>query len=257
MVFNQIVVFDWDDTLCCSTFLHSHNYGIESKRPFTEPLAQALAQLDEIAFQVLNDAVDLAGLKNVYIVTNAEAGWVEVSAQLFLPKTRELLKNKKLKVLSARTLYESQNPSQPVQWKVNCFSYLVAQNFGKPRKLTIDDESSGESREEKSSSEKGSRISWVKSPLGERNTNAFNTVLNQRSCVCSIGDSQAERLACLTSVKDRPDTITKTIKFMERPTCEELVFQLMLLKQNLPVILNHKEDLDHMLLLTRQYSPRC
>lgn len=54
-----------------------------------------------------------------YIVTNAAQGWVELSAERFLPKTFAELPN--IVVISARTKYETLYPREYQKWKVEAF----------------------------------------------------------------------------------------------------------------------------------------
>ena len=53
----------------------------------------------------------------VHIVTNAEAGWVELSASKFIPAVLPLLG--RTKVISARSTYERMFPDAPYKWKVS------------------------------------------------------------------------------------------------------------------------------------------
>lgn len=54
-----------------------------------------------------------------FIITNAAEGWVEFSAQKFLPKVYPLLE--KITIISARTKYESFFPQDVSQWKLHAF----------------------------------------------------------------------------------------------------------------------------------------
>ncbi len=53
----------------------------------------------------------------VHIVTNAETGWVQLSASKFIPGVLPLLG--RTKVTSARSMYENMFPQQPFKWKVS------------------------------------------------------------------------------------------------------------------------------------------
>jgi hypothetical protein len=54
-----------------------------------------------------------------FIITNAAEGWVQFSAQKFMPKVAPLLK--KITIISARTKYESYFPMDVSQWKLHAF----------------------------------------------------------------------------------------------------------------------------------------
>ena len=61
----------------------------------------------------------------VVIITNAVEGWVEFSAQRFMPRVAPLLAQ--ICVVSARSTYEPMYPDNPLQWKVAAFEQLVGQ----------------------------------------------------------------------------------------------------------------------------------
>mmetsp|Transcript_16031 Transcript_16031/g.30324 ORF Transcript_16031/g.30324 Transcript_16031/m.30324 type:complete len:158 (-) Transcript_16031:214-687(-) len=63
----------------------------------------------------------------VYIITNAEQGWVELSAAKFMPSVVPLLAS--LEVISARTRYEDRFPESPLQWKYYAFQNNLAKAF--------------------------------------------------------------------------------------------------------------------------------
>merc|ERR1711998_149070 len=81
-----------------------------------EDVVQALAPHDAAVFNVLSKAMTYG---NVVIITNAERGWVEMSAARFMPTTQLLLSE--LTVVSARSTYEPEFPDDPLNWKVAAF----------------------------------------------------------------------------------------------------------------------------------------
>jgi hypothetical protein len=62
--------------------------------------------------------------------------------------------------------------------------------------------------------------------------------------VLSFGDSHAEREAIRAVTRGLPYTRTKSIKFAERPSIEQLQRQLELVVNCFQYINNHEEDLD-------------
>jgi hypothetical protein len=64
---------------------------------------------------------------HVVVVTNAEAGWVELSAGRFMPRLLPLLR--RLEVVSARSTYEAMYPDSPGQWKVQAFAAILARSL--------------------------------------------------------------------------------------------------------------------------------
>ena len=84
---------------------------------FPTQLANKLKELDEAAVQLLAKAKLLG---KVYLITNAAEGWIELSANRFMPKTFIELQ-KDVKVISARAHYEKQFPRNYQKWKVEAF----------------------------------------------------------------------------------------------------------------------------------------
>jgi hypothetical protein len=56
----------------------------------------------------------------VLIITNAAEGWVELSANRFMPITARAISNQ-IKIVSARSKYEHLLPRQYQEWKVRSF----------------------------------------------------------------------------------------------------------------------------------------
>jgi len=105
-----LIIFDWDDTILCSRYVEAHD---EINSECGRGLANTAKQLLERAQQ----------LGQTVIVTNGSEGWVERSAEYYLPNLLPVLQC--MKVISARSKWES---SQPVsQWKVKAFTELQAQ----------------------------------------------------------------------------------------------------------------------------------
>jgi len=137
----SVTVFDWDDTLFATSVFQGEGLKPYSLEPevyrhgefsdlyeiFFEPnteekinnLKAKLTGLDIIVHSVLTVALSKSDM--VYIVTNAIYGWVEKSAEKFLPTTSALLSHAKLKIMSARH-YEQIFPNRPIQWKTEIFN---------------------------------------------------------------------------------------------------------------------------------------
>jgi len=120
-----VTVFDWDDTLLPSSFLSSQGYRIDSNKEMSSEMKKQLSQLESSVVGFIELA--LAKGDKVYIITNAERGWVELSAQKFLPSVVPLLS--RLEVISARSTYEDRFPESPLQWKYYAFQHNLAKAF--------------------------------------------------------------------------------------------------------------------------------
>lgn len=107
------IIFDWDDTILPSSWLGSQGMRVDSTETLPERISQELFTLEENAIKLLNLAWRYG---KVVIITNAETGWVELSARRFLPRLLPLLSE--IEVISARSTYEHMFPGSPLDWKV-------------------------------------------------------------------------------------------------------------------------------------------
>jgi len=112
----SIFIFDWDDTLMCTTYLAPLGTFDEQDMKLSETQMENIRVLDESAFKLLFSTIFLG---DTYVVTNATTSRVNYSAERFYPKVNSLLKN--IKILSARDLYEKSFPSNNNKWKILTF----------------------------------------------------------------------------------------------------------------------------------------
>lgn len=197
-----MIFFDWDDTLLSSTFLAGHGYRLdtemESKDSFLF-IQSELKQLELTVTQILSEALTRG---KVHIVTNAEHGWVELSARKFIPGVLPLLN--KITVISARSTYEHVYPDSPLKWKLSAFQEQLTDLF------------------------------------------ATDGVVGN---ILSFGDSNVEREAIRTVTRGVDCTHTKSVKFAESPTAEQLRKQLEQVNNHFHYLHTHEGDLDLMLKL--------
>ena len=113
----SIIIFDWDDTLLPTTYLVT--LGLKSVTP---SIISVLKPLDESASKLLEKTADSG---TVYIITNAEEGWVQYSSQVFMPRTKEVIKRRNITIISARSCYQGQFPKDSKRWKKEAFTSLT------------------------------------------------------------------------------------------------------------------------------------
>eukprot|EP00448_Togula_jolla_P012211 CAMPEP_0170597736 /NCGR_PEP_ID=MMETSP0224-20130122/15864_1 /TAXON_ID=285029 /ORGANISM="Togula jolla, Strain CCCM 725" /LENGTH=283 /DNA_ID=CAMNT_0010922223 /DNA_START=30 /DNA_END=881 /DNA_ORIENTATION=- len=112
---NTLIIFDWDDTLLCSSALQADwASGVSSA---------GLAELEELVLSLLKLSEDLG---TIAIVTNSGQGWVESSAALFLPELLPTLG--RIPVIYAREEYSKAFPRSSAQWKLQTFLELQRLN---------------------------------------------------------------------------------------------------------------------------------
>jgi len=196
---DTVICFDWDDTLLCSSFLSSRGLRLDSDPNKVKELESQLTELSQSIIAVLSLALQYGP---VVVVTNAETGWVQLSAQKFIPLVVPMLN--KLTIISARSTYEAMFPDSPLKWKYYAFQ---------------------------------ERITAMTGGKKERN-------------VLSFGDSHVEREAIRAVTRPMQNTRTKSVKFAERPSMEQLRRQIELVTNCFQYIHNHEGDLDLQLTVT-------
>eukprot|EP00771_Trimastix_marina_P004090 gnl/Trimastix_PCT/823.p1 GENE.gnl/Trimastix_PCT/823~~gnl/Trimastix_PCT/823.p1 ORF type:complete len:242 (-),score=31.62 gnl/Trimastix_PCT/823:442-1167(-) len=196
-----VLFFDWDDTLLASSVLNQASINLQT--PDHVIPAALKTQFYELSQQVCALFRTLAQFKDatVFIITNAETGWVELSARKFMPEVLPYLSQ--FSILSARSTYERQFPDNPNQWKLRAFTEKVRLQFPPSADMHI----------------------------------------------VSFGDSECERNACLAMSRMFSKARTKSVKFMERPSIDQVRRQLEMITHNFSLLMNHEGNLDLMLTL--------
>ena len=200
-----LIIFDYDDTILPTSFLSKHGFKLDS----TKPVGDVKAALDEYSLLVNLTLKEAKKRGHVIIVTNAEAGWIQLTAEKFLPLSCETIHE--FQHLSARSIFEPRGVLTPIAWKESAFRLVVEEYL----------DAMGASR-------KSSRL-----------INA-DLVAYQ---VISLGDSAHEREAVL-KVCEEFKIISKSLKFMERPDLDALSKQHQLIHECLDDIVKSRDNLD-------------
>jgi hypothetical protein len=114
----NLIVFDWDDTLFPTTHLHpvdESEYGL-----LLEKYASQLRAVEDRAVSLMETCLAVG---RVAIITNARRGWVEFSSKKFLPRLHTLIM-KHVQIISARVAYEHLAPFDTFKWKQMAFEHL-------------------------------------------------------------------------------------------------------------------------------------
>lgn len=201
-------MFDWDDTLLSSSWLAGLGYRLDSNMTNAQPsLFSSLATLSAAVIDLLRLAAQHG---RVVVITNAETGWVELSAQKFIPTVVPVLAELNVHVFSARSTFEASFPDAPLKWKSCAFEHVLL----------------------------------------ESGSTCLSTGKAIHKNVLSLGDSHVEREAVRQVTSEMMNTLCKSVKFAERPTCEQLTRQLTLVHNCFSYILNHQNHLDLQLTVT-------
>jgi hypothetical protein len=213
----SLIVFDWDDTLIPSGWISKLGLQLNSHSDAIQPHRAQLHEISESVCAVLKLAMRFGP---VTLITNAETGWVQLSAQLFMPLVVPLLCQ--LTILSARSSYESFYPDDPLRWKQCSFQERLNHMLTMPRGAS---------------------------------TASLAHNLIRTSYVVSFGDSHVEREAARHTARKASNVRCKSVKFAERPTIEQLRRQQELLCNCLQYIFQHPGDLDLQLTVNTTASP--
>ncbi|KAF8822249.1 hypothetical protein IE077_000712 [Cardiosporidium cionae] len=109
-----VIIFDWDDTLLCTSYIHFCGDEIEYS-----PVKKHFDAIQNFGELLLKLALKLG---KVFIITNAREGWVEFSCKKYVPQLWTVLE--KIPVISARHFYENEFPGNYHEWKVRAFKYV-------------------------------------------------------------------------------------------------------------------------------------
>jgi len=109
-----MIIFDWDDTLLCTSAVTS---------TISDVALTDLVDLEEVVLSLLELAESLG---RTVIVTSSEQGWVESSAESLMPSVLPLLAG--IPVIYAREKYANIFPGDSFQWKLQTFLQLQRVN---------------------------------------------------------------------------------------------------------------------------------
>jgi hypothetical protein len=119
---NTLIIFDWDDTLLCTSFL-TPNGVFNEEIQLSDKEYEKIIKLEFAVLRILTLAIEKG---DTYIITNAAPGWVEYSVERFYPSVKKLLD--KVTIVSARGEYESLYPGDSRMWKIQAFLKMQKQH---------------------------------------------------------------------------------------------------------------------------------
>lgn len=192
-------IFDWDDTILPSSWVQRQGLRLDANSHPTAEQRSILAEVASVVGQTLRAARQHG---TVILVTNAERGWIELSCQKFLPTLAPMLEN--VKLVSARTTYESTQGHSPLDWKLCAFDVEIKRFFG---------------------------AETVFDPTMRKN-------------IFSLGDSIHEREALLRATLSAPNCHSKSLKFVERPDTSQICKQHELIVNAFGQLVHHQGNLD-------------
>eukprot|EP00746_Dinoflagellata_sp_MGD_P136214 gnl/MRDRNA2_/MRDRNA2_70185_c0_seq1.p1 gnl/MRDRNA2_/MRDRNA2_70185_c0~~gnl/MRDRNA2_/MRDRNA2_70185_c0_seq1.p1 ORF type:complete len:363 (-),score=71.22 gnl/MRDRNA2_/MRDRNA2_70185_c0_seq1:191-1279(-) len=223
-----VIIFDWDDTLCPTHWIRDKFQSLLKPPPDQEWAQKPLKELEAEVLKLLDIAEELG---RVVIVTNALEPWVITSCKNFFPGLLPIVE--KIPVVYARSIYTKLGIDTPDE-RPQVSDRLLQSGF-------------------KSSA---APLSNAAAPRLWKE-NAFHITLSDlhseyerqswKNIVC-IGDSPIEHEAVRMVTAQRPTRkrrcYTKTAKFLEEPTIQELIAQVKMLQGALPRMVEYEGGLD-------------
>lgn len=133
----QILILDWDDTLCPTTAALSGEHEEEQIDPVQ------LQKLSKLVLDLLTRYTAQCGSENVFIVTNGGKDWIFSSLMSLMNICRRLrvvdnsfqsifnlLFSDKIKTISASHHFGSAYPQRPTVWKYLAFQHIIERMVG-------------------------------------------------------------------------------------------------------------------------------
>lgn len=238
---NKVLIFDWDDTICPSTFVD--NYQIEHINELPLDVQDLFHELAHCAERCLKEAERYG---EVIIITNSDEGWVKYSAERFVPRLLPVIEN--YKVISARTRYERFYPQSSLCWKAAAFAHEVNELF--EIHGAYSDSSSDKSYDSLALTDVSSASD---DSLNPSNSAGFSLRPSRREIV-SFGDGMEERTA-VRIVAEQLTSVPKSVMFLQSPTPVQIIGQLLMLTNHMKYVCHHETSLD--LEISRDQAEGC
>jgi hypothetical protein len=204
---NFLTFIDYDDTIFPTSFLNQLSIDLTTCYSVIDiDIKNAILDLEKSAINILGKSLNKG---TVFIVTNADNNWAESSLDKFMPILSQFIKDKSIRIVSAKSLYENSYPGlvNVITWKRNAMTDLFFSIY--------DDNDNNKEGEAK-----------------------------KKFYILSIGDSYVERTALIQLSNIYPIFIPKTVKLFEFPTCDELIDELDLLTASLDIIYEFEDKLN-------------
>lgn len=246
-----IIIFDWDDTICPSTWIQANRRSLSFFRPvpndarYQKPLLELQAHAEAVLLHAMQ-------MGSVIIITNAADPWVEMSCKNFLPKLLPIVS--KLPVIYARSIFYSTLESiLPANGGASTMprrgGSLAGAASSRSSSASPASGAPGMTRALKAAHDEVTPQHWKEVAFEKEICNFYSRYAHQSwKNVISIGDSVFERDATHQVVLNRPCTKklcrAKTVKMFDDPSIEELVAQVRLLGDLLGALVQYDGDLN-------------
>lgn len=120
---HTLIVLDWDDTLFPTSWFNFNQLNLYNGIKSDSKIIKYFKNLDIEIFELITT---LSKYGEVVIVTNAVPEWIQMSS-IVLPQTCNLLK--KIKIYSARKMFQTKYPNEPMKWKELTFKEIISNKY--------------------------------------------------------------------------------------------------------------------------------
>eukprot|EP00747_Dinoflagellata_sp_TGD_P089888 gnl/TRDRNA2_/TRDRNA2_164488_c0_seq2.p1 gnl/TRDRNA2_/TRDRNA2_164488_c0~~gnl/TRDRNA2_/TRDRNA2_164488_c0_seq2.p1 ORF type:complete len:326 (-),score=45.75 gnl/TRDRNA2_/TRDRNA2_164488_c0_seq2:24-1001(-) len=240
-----IILFDWDDTLCPSTWIRDNRPTLSFFKPAPddEKYQKPLRELQKQVYAVLDLALKMG---KVIIVTNAMETWVETSCRHFLPELLPLVNQ--IPVIYARSIFDV-HTCEGAKAKGNDSKSVLPGMYPATglNKLTSSHGANVQLAQQQYDEMAPQR--WKEIAFQQEISGFYSRYSNQSwKNVISIGDSIFERDAVRRVVMARPNVKktcrTKTAKLLDEPEIDELIAQVRVIHDALGLMVQFDGNLD-------------
>uniref|UniRef100_A0A0G4FET9 Uncharacterized protein n=1 Tax=Chromera velia CCMP2878 TaxID=1169474 RepID=A0A0G4FET9_9ALVE len=236
--------FDWDDTILPTSWLEASGLINCKRRPLTEEENKQLLRISSAAVSVLEQALEVG---EVAIITNASMRFFQESSKRFLPQVAQLVKDRNIRVVSARDTYQSISADGHV-WKAHAFKKeldrlsSIAQELYRQQALRKNRQYQQGGGKERISM----KVEDSPPCVGMREAkNDKDILLN----LVSFGDGAPERRGFLCAAREAERVCPlywKALKFILKPDPQQICRQLEFLSASLSDVVGHQGSIDVM-----------
>jgi len=235
-----IIVFDWDDTLCPSSWIRDNRPSLSyfSPPPPEDRFLLPLRDLQQAVSELLECAMKLG---KVVIITNSKQNWVDTSCKNFLPQVEHQLPD--IPIIYAAEKWNALSYRDQLNWR----DKLAQQNYGDRNNCKDDTEEIHLDSFVEADGPNPSTI-WKTRAFGDELSDFYAS--KNWSNVISIGDAVYERIATKVSMDvcspkgKKKQQRAKTIKLFDDPSIEDLTKQVKKMLSILPVLVTHDANID-------------
>ncbi|EZG47081.1 hypothetical protein GNI_132300 [Gregarina niphandrodes] len=215
------IVLDWDDTLFPTSWMRKVQSALNRKyrkeswdggnemwtmfdlKHLSSEDRVLLRRLELSSIEMLRSCAQNSD--QMYIITNAQLPWVEISASKFMPKLLQAVKKYKVPIISARDTYLAHNRTAaeevpPEMWKMCAFQTLMLKLLQPTDAPATTSPAEGRTREPRTRNRSlppSSGQRWWRGWRHTRVRSGYDSLLYNRAVLVSIGDSECERTALM------------------------------------------------------------